>query len=146
MSYEASITLNCEDFSNKISDFILLLSKLNWESYNYNVFTEYLPVEDKDEFNWKTEQLSKDTLINIINHKQKNNEIIGINLFFKGKIKAGLSVLASSTQEITLGLNLYRKELSNKTTDFSWYFQNVIIPLRNNGCMISQLHFEEYFG
>lgn len=43
-----------------------------------------------------------------------------------------------------LDLDIERKILLDNTTDFSWYFQNVIVLLRNNGCEIDYLSFDEY--
>ena len=143
MCYEALITINCERYSKKITDFILLLDKLNWKIHNDKGSVEYLPVGDNDAFAWQSEKLSIKEVFDIINQKQENNELVGIDLLYKGT-ECGMSLLARNTNDIMLDLDIERKILPDKTTDFAWYFQNIIVPLRANGCIIDQMTFKEY--
>lgn len=143
MGYEALITINCGRYSKKITDFILLLDKLNWKIHNDKGSVEYLPVGDNDAFAWQSEKLSIKEVFGIINQKQENNELVGIDLLYKGT-ECGMSLLARNTNDIMLDLDIERKILPDKTTDFAWYFQNIIVQLRANGCIIDQMTFKEY--
>lgn len=143
MGYEALIKINCGRYSKKITDFILLLDKLNWKIHNDKGSVEYLPVGDNDAFAWQSEKLSIKEVFDIINQKQENNELVGIDLLYKGT-ECGMSLLARNTNDIMLDLDIERKILPDKTTDFAWYFQNIIVPLRANGCIIDRMTFKEY--
>ena len=143
MGYEAIITINCEYYSNRIIDVIMLLSKLNWSFYNSDGLVEYIPIGDNDEYDWQREKISEADLKEIVDYKQDHNERVGLLFCYNGT-EGGFTMTASSTKEIVLGLDYYRKTMPDNTTDFSWYFQNVIVLLRNNGCEIDYLSFDEY--
>ena len=143
MSYEASIIINCESYSSRIKDFILIMNDIKWGIYNDNEYVSYLPKGDDGLFDWKADKSSVEQILNIIDSKQDNNETVGINLYFNRE-DCGVSLLADKTSEIRLLIDIGRKDLPDRTTDFSWYFQKIIIPLRKNGCIINKFTFEEY--
>lgn len=96
-------------------------------------------------FKWQTDKLSKEQIIKIIDFKQDNNEIVGFDLCYNNE-DLGVTLLAKNTNEITLAIDIERKELPDRTTDFTWYFNNIILLLRDNGCIIDDFTFEEYMG
>lgn len=143
MGYEAYIKVNCERYSERILDIIMLLKKIEWNIYNNDGLIEYLPIGDIDDFDWQCSNISENDLYDIINFKQSHNEYIGIHLFYN-YMESGISFIANSTKEVMMNLNLYRKTNTDNSTDFSWYFNNLILPLRENGCKIDNFTFEEY--
>ncbi len=142
MGYEAYIKINCKRYSERIVDVISLLKKIGWGINNCDDLVEYLPIGDIDDYDWQCSNITENDLYDIINFKQDHKEFIGLNLFYNCT-EAGISILANSTSEIIIDLNIYRKTFADNTTDFSWYFQHIIIPLRINGCIIDNITFNE---
>ena len=133
MGYEALITINCGRYSKKITDFILLLDKLNWKIHNDKGSVEYLPVGDNDAFAWQSEKLSIKEVFDIINQKQENNELVGIDLLYKGT-ECGMSLLARNMNDIMLDLDIERKILVSDTfnPDFQKAQNYAILVIQNN--------------
>ena len=142
MGYEAYITLDCRRYSERITDIIAAFRKIKWNASNYDGAVEYLPIGDIDVYDWQTSILTESEIDEIINYKQDNDELAGIHLFYACE-KAGITLLVSSTSEIMIGLDIYRKVCKDNTTDLAWYFHHIIIPLRMNGCMIDHISFNE---
>ncbi len=143
MSYEASIKINCEGFSTRIKDFVSIMDKLKWSVYNDRGYINYFPIGDDGSNGLKADKLSKEQILNIIDLKQDKNELVGIDLCFNRE-DLGITLLANDTTDITLAIDINRKEYPDRTTDFVWYYENIIVALRNNGCCIDSLKFEEY--
>lgn len=145
MSYKASIIINCESYSTRLKEFILLMDKIKWYIYNDNGYVSYLPKGDDGLFDWQADKSSVEQILNVIDSKQDNSETVGINLYFNSE-DCGVSLMADKTSEIRLLIDIGRKDLPDRTTDFTWYFQKIIIPLRKNGCNINNFTFEEYIS
>lgn len=145
MSREAMIVLDCGRYSRNIADIIEIFKKIGWEVRNKDNLTEYLPLRDNDQYNWQTAMLSDDDLTELILQKQNNSEKIGINLFYEHS-DIGISMLAETTAEIILSLNINRQTVSdsNNITDICWYFNNIILKLHNAGCCIDCFQFSDY--
>lgn len=106
-------------------------------------YINYFPIGDDGSNGLKADKLSKEQILSIIDLKQDNNKLVGIDLCFN-KEDFGITLLAKDTTKITLDIDINRKELPDRTTDFVWYFKNIIVALLNNGCSIDSLNFEEY--
>ena len=52
MAREALLELNCSRYSEKIIDIINLLCKVGWAYVSDDEKVEYLPIGDKDDFDW----------------------------------------------------------------------------------------------
>lgn len=145
MSREAMIVLNCRRYSRNIADIIEIFKKIGWEVRNKDNLTEYLPLRDNDQYDWQTSMLSDDDLTELILQKKNNSEKVGINLFYEHS-DIGISMLAETTAEIILSLNINRQTVSdsNNITDICWYFNNIVLKLHNAGCCIDYFQFSDY--
>ena len=63
MSYEASIIINCESYSSRIKDFILIMNDIKWGIYNDNEYVSYLPKGDDGLFDWKADKSSVEQIL-----------------------------------------------------------------------------------
>lgn len=145
MAREAILEINCNRYSERILDIINLFDELGWKYYDSEKNIVYLPLED-DDFNWQRKFLSENELQELINKKQDKFEKIGLSLYYKNS-KEGLTLLANSTKEIVIFLNINRRTIENNRksiTDIGWYFSNIIQKLKERGCPIDYIKFEEY--
>ena len=146
MAREAMLEINCGRYSKKIMDVIDLLNKIGWKYFNYNNKVEYLPLGDSGDYNWQEELLSKKELQDLINKKQDNLEIVGLNLYYKNTGE-GMTFLAKNTEEVLIDLDINRKTIENNResiTDVGWYIENIIQKLIEEKCPIDFFRFEEY--
>ncbi len=143
MSREAMIVLDCRRYSADISDIIEVFRKAGWKTHNNKNLTEYLPLRDNNQYDWQISMLSDGDLTELILQKQNNSEKIGINLFYEHS-DIGISMLAETTAEIILSLNINRQIVGNNITDICWYFNNIILKLCNAGCCIDYFQFSDY--
>lgn len=140
---EALMTLDCSNYSNNILDILHGFEQIGWDIYNTQGEIEYLPVGDYDEYDWRCEVMSKVKLYNIISDKISNNECVGVNLFYS-KGSEGVSLIAYSTKQIILSLDINRKIYAQNYTDMAWYLNNIIYGLFNIGIKILSYKIEEY--
>lgn len=145
MSYEACIVINCEFRSDKILDIIKILLNSGWTCFHDNGYVDYLPLGDDDYYDWQSSLISLDEIDGIIIEKQKRNEKVGINIYHKNT-GVGICVLAETENQLMFDLDINRKTLRNGVTDVGWYYNNVIIPLIDSGCILKQINFMEYLG
>lgn len=146
MAREAMITINCVRYSNRIIDVVTALSSVGWTYYNKNNMVRYLPLGDNDDFCWKEESFSDKEVYDLIETKQERNELIGIDMYFE-KSSLGITVLARDTKEIILNLDINRKTIEKSRdsfTDIGWYFSSILQNIKESGCLIDYIRFEEY--
>lgn len=142
MGYDSYIEIDCRRYSDRIADMIEAFKTIGWDIHNYDGAIEYLPIGDIYDFDWQVSKLSESELKTMIDYKQDQDELVGLHLFFTCE-EAGISVSAKSTNEIMIGLDIYRKTCKDNTTDLAWYFNNIIVPLRANGCIIDHITIRE---
>lgn len=148
MAREASLEINCGRYSKRIADIINLLNIIGWEYSNYNNKVEYLPLGDKDNYNWQEDLLSKMEVQDLINKKQDNSEMVGLNLYYRNTGE-GMTFLAKNTENIVIGLDINRRTIENNResiTDVGWYTENIIQKLVEEKCPVDFFRFEEYGG
>lgn len=146
MAREAFIELNCCRYSEKIVDVIMLFKEIGWKYYDLEGKIEYLPLGDIDDFEWQKNYLSEQEIQKIISNKQDNLEQVGINLYYQNS-ELGVTFLAKNTKEIIIDLCINRKLIDSTheaITDISWYFVNIIQMLKESGCPIDYVKFEDY--
>lgn len=140
---EASITLDCSNYSENIIDIIKIFQRIGWNTHNSQGEVTYLPIGDNDMYNWVKQKLSKDELYTIISHKIIANEQIGIDLFYNNG-NEGLSLLAYNTSQILLSLSINRKRIDTRHTDMVWYWDNIIHRFMNEGIELLSYTLKEY--
>lgn len=146
MAREAMITINCERYSKKIIDVITMICNAGWTYYNENKFVRYLPLGDDDEFGWKSDLISDGEIYDLIDDKQQENELIGLEMYLD-KSDIGITILARNTKEILINLDINRKTIDDSRdsfTDVGWYFYNLLKKIQSKGCAIDYICFEEY--
>ena len=146
MVREALMEINCSRYSERIVDIIKLFDELGWRYYDAEKNIVYLPFGDDDNYDWQKKFLSENELHKLINSKQDNFEQIGLDLYYENS-EEGLTLLAKNTKEIVIDLNINRRTVENNResiTDIGWYFNNIIQRLKERGCPIDYIKFEEY--
>jgi hypothetical protein len=117
------------------------LIESGWNPIN-NGLINYLPINDKDMFNWTKEEVPLSQLLKIIDLKEQEQEIIGVDLYW-GNSNIGISLLIFSSTEVSFGLNINRKYIDEATQliDFNWYALR-ILPDLCKAHNVSQYKFE----
>lgn len=140
MAYRASF--NFKLVQANIFDFISALLNIGWNYYNEKGENEYLPIGDKDAFNWQCKSLPAKELYEIIKVKRELNETIGLNFYYAHE-KCGFSLLSNSDTEYNFDLCIYRKALTDSSTDIGWYHKKIVIQLRNEGIVFEKFCIDE---
>lgn len=143
MGREAYIVINVERYSESIFDIIKKLDECGWSFYDSKDEVSYLPLGDTDDSDWRVDKLSYNQVEELINKKQANNEKVGIDLFYKSH-EEGIVLLADNTQNIMFNMDINKRNTEYGFLDIGWYFQNLIIPLREKGCDIASLCYMDY--
>ncbi len=146
MAREATLEINCGRYSKRIVDLVELFNRIGWEYFNHNNEVEYLPLGDNGDYDWQKDSLLKIELQDLINKKQDNLEVVGLNLYYKNTGE-GITFLARNTEEIVIDLDINRRTLEfnrESITDVGWYIENIIQSLIEQKCPIDFFRFEEY--
>lgn len=140
---ESFLEIDCSGYSEDILDVFKAFHRIGWWIYNSEKEVEYLPIADDDNFNWQREKILEEEFYNIINMKNNNGEVIGVNLFYNNS-NVGISMLAHGTKCITLGMSINRKKVYEKFTDIAWYIENIIYKLFELDVRIVSYRFGEF--
>lgn len=148
MGREASFELNCSRFSDNVLDIIKLLNSFGWTYYDEDENAEYLPVGDRDSFDWQMGEITEGDLYAIIDRKQQRGETVGLVMYYRDT-ESGITLLAADTSEISIMPNINRKTLdedddTDSVTDISWYAERIIQKLIWYNCDVDSFKFEEY--
>lgn len=148
MGREASFELNCSRFSDNLLDIIKLLNSFGWTYYDEDENAEYLPVGDRDSFDWQMGEITEGDLYAIIDRKQQRGETVGLVMYYRDT-EYGITLLAADTSEISIMPNINRKTLdedddTDSVTDVSWYAERIIQKLIWYNCDVDSFKFEEY--
>jgi len=147
MSINAVLKIKCQFKKNHIADLLKLFKESKWNIYDSDGYVMYLPFKDNDMYDWKNEMLEEANIIDILECKEKNGEIIGI-VFYRENTNIGVTMLKDDFQEIFLSLDINRKKIAEddfkSETDVTWYIKNIIVELKRHGAIIESYLFEEY--
>lgn len=148
MGREASFELNCSRFSDNLLDIIKLLNSFGWTYYDEDEHAEYLPVGDRDSFDWQMGEITEGDLYAIIDRKQQRGETVGLVMYYRDT-EYGITLLAADTSEISIMPNINRKTLdedddTDSVTDVSWYAERILQKLIWYNCDVDSFKFEEY--
>lgn len=133
MGLQASIEISYSINLNLIN-FLKLLFEKEWHCNDYNKIT-FLANED---FDWKSESLDNyDFILDSLNKRFTNNEIIGIALLNKNNI-GGLFHFLPGKKEVMILLNINREKVfGTNLTNYSFYSEILLTVLGN----ISEIKF-----
>lgn len=140
---EASMILNLSSYSENIIDIIKIFQQIGWDIYNPQGKVEYLPIGDDDMFDWQHDKISLIKLYDIISEKMARKELVGVNLFYNNSVE-GISLLANTTEEIMLSIDIYRRKINDYNTDMVWYLENIIYKFFDIGVRILSYALQEY--
>lgn len=146
MAKEASIEINCERYSQRLSEIIELLDMIGWGFFDEDDNVEYLPLGDRGDYNWQIgASMSKGELYSLIGRKQERGEMVGLVMYYCDT-DVGITLLAENTASIMIMLNINRRTLGEdfyEITDIGWYTSNLVHKLIRNGCPVDLFQYEE---
>lgn len=149
MSVDASIDIKLARKDNKkilAVDLIESLIKGKWRVYN-NKKIGYIPLGDKDDFDWQYDELEIDEFKKIVIEKEKAKETIAVTMFWKNT-DIGVHLMIFSQFEISFSLCYNKKILktikSGRVTDVNWYIERIIRVLEEQGYLIEILQYSQY--
>ena len=146
MAKEASIEINCERYSRRLSEIIELLDMIGWGFFDEDDNVEYLPLGDRGDYNWQIgASMSKGELYSLIGRKQERGEMVGLVMYYCDT-DVGITLLAENTASIMIMLNINRRTLGEdfyEITDIGWYTSNLVHKLIRNGCPVDLFQYEE---
>ena len=140
---EASMILNLSSYSENIIDIIKIFQQIGWDIYNPQGKVEYLPIGDDDMFDWQHDKISLIKLYDIISEKMARKELVGVSLFYNNSVE-GISLLANTTEEIMLSIDIYRRKINGYNTDMVWYLENIVYKFFDIGVRILSYTLQEY--
>lgn len=121
------------------------LLQYGW-SLNDNGVASYLPFGDEDDFNWRSENISFDNLMAILQKKEQSGELIGVVLTWKDSGIGG-QFLFWNDGHISINLTLKRKMIETSTTkitDVNWYFTKLLPIFNEVELLVESLAYEEH--
>ncbi|MBP2633658.1 MAG: hypothetical protein H6Q70_4286 [Firmicutes bacterium] len=150
MSVSASLDIKLiqrqthELFSVKIIEKLL---DYGWNFKNEGVVS-FLPVGDKNNFDWQSNDISLESLINILENKEKAHEIIGIVMTWKDTGIGG-EFLIIENQKISINLSINRRfigdDITNlKITDVNWYLSKLLPAFRCEDILLEYFCYQEH--
>ena len=149
MAKEASIEINCQRYSDRISEVIELLDIVGWSFFDEDENVEYLPLGDRGDYNWQMgETLTEGEVYSLIGRKQEHGEMVGVVMYYHDT-DIGITLLAESTASIMIMLNINRKTVGEdfyEITDIGWYTEHIVHKLIRNGCPVDFFQYEEIEG
>lgn len=105
--------------------------KKNKEQYNF------IALDDPDGSKWDGYSSDVEEIRNVLEKKQKKDEIAGIDLYYKST-EMGICMYLHTDFYIRFSYEINRKVLENefclgrKKTDMEWYQQTLVTPFKNH--------------
>ncbi len=136
MSRETSISVQIHNAPEDIVSVIKAFQQIGWE---FRPEIEYLPLHDEDASNWQKEKLSPEELFALIDEKQRNQETIGLILYYHNT-EIGIMLLLWQSEQIDILPDINRKTLKNSDiTDISFYLERTVVKLEEFGYVFTQI-------
>ena len=142
MAVTASIDFRVYPRTISLIDILSILSSYGW-NFSDNGHQVYLPINDNDEWNWKSEKLNNGELFDIFHIKSKLSEPIGVAISWQ-ETNIGGQLLLFPNGEISVLLNNNRLINSYGVTDFDWYLNKIVPVFREHNIVIEKLSFTEH--
>lgn len=100
----------------------------------------YLPLGDKDDYDWQRANITLEELLPILREKERQDEIIGVSMTWKDTDIGGV-FLFRNDGEISISLSINRKVVDGnaggEVTDVSWYLTK-LLPAFSQGDLITE--------
>jgi hypothetical protein len=135
MSVSASIVIALTE-SIPAVEIIRKLTIFGWNLTNEYGYVNYLPIGDKDNFDWQAERtMSFEALTKILNAKEQACEIVGVILTWKDTNIGGTFLFQpkKSLETFSMHISIERQKIllsdGYEITDFQWYLSKLLPPL-----------------
>ena len=142
MAVTASIDFRVYLCTISLIDILSILSSHGW-NFSDSGHQVYLPINDNDEWYWKSEKLNNGELFDIFHIKSKLSEPIGVAISWQ-ETNIGGQLLLFPDGEISVLLNNNRLINSYGVTDFDWYLNKIVPIFREHNIVIEKLSFTEH--
>ena len=109
-------------------------------SFEKDGVVSYLAVGDADDFNWRKDRISRDSLFEIVSEKEKLGELIGVAMYWRGT-KIGGEILFHTSSAMSMILSMNRMVNSKGITDVTWYLDRLVPAFKKN---LESISFSEH--
>lgn len=160
MSTSASIGLRVVAVDSRVITspwkIIDILSKNGWTFTSEAGYVSYLPIGDNEMFNWTDSKMSLSDLMEILEKKEKNKELIGIRMVWKGSEVGGDLLIWDKDEArnkkihtpISFILDGNRKILAKyddfSITDINWYLEKLIPAFNQGDTLVEYYTYDEH--
>ena len=144
MSTQVSLSIKLSRRGNNVLSSVQIIQILvnnGWNLTN-NGKTLYLPLGDKDDFNWQEEFLTTIDFFDLVKRKEQSNEIIGVGLYWDGT-EIGGTLLLHQDHNISFSVSINRKILFGNITDVNWYLERILPCLETDAMIIEHFSFSQ---
>lgn len=117
------------------------LVHLGWTLNNFGS-TYYLPLHDRNEFNWQIENISDDELFSILENKHALDEMIGISMLWKESNSGGEFLFYKD--KLIFSITVNRQIFLENITNVNWYLEKIIPCILKRQMTITHIKFDEH--
>lgn len=118
--------------------------KAGWSLYSEKNEITYTDVGDNDNFHFLTKPIGEIEYFNIVNEKEKNNEMIAFALFCYEELRYRIDVIITPEYEILISPDDATKKMLIPTLnilDVNWYLCKLLPPLTNKNMLVESFSF-----
>lgn len=127
MSIQATMDIYFNEIDKKkYGDIFDILISANWGNFQNNDFKMIL-LGDED-YSWTDYTSDFNEARTLLMHKQKANEVGGIELFYEAT-DIGIEVIFFVDNQISISFSINRRMKFGFHTDFEWYIKKILLPL-----------------
>jgi hypothetical protein len=129
-------------------EIIQVLISSGW-TLSHNGYIGYLPLGDKDSFDWQEKEINIETLTDILKAKEDANEIVGVIMTWQNTEIGGTFLFWTNEkyETFTMGISIDRQTMAldddYKITNFQWYLSKLLPPL-NKVWTVEYFSFEQH--
>ncbi len=150
MSVSSSIDFKLlQGKENQISPINVIQKLLNygWTLYDKGKIS-YLPIGDNGDFEWQWEDISLDSIMQVLSKKEHQKEVIGIVMTWRDTGIGG-TFLFWTDRTLTINLTINRKMIVNdlysiNITDINWYLEKLLPVFHKGDILIDSFTYQEH--
>jgi hypothetical protein len=131
MSHVAGINISMSSNTKSTIELIEILLNNGWSVKDHGHIS-YLPLGDKDTFNWQHAAIpSWPKIVETLKQKEKNRETIGLVMTWKDVNIGGEFLFFPDGRQLAISWSVNRRTLKHCAdfTDHSWYLSRILMPL-----------------
>ncbi len=151
MSVTYNIKINIvrrEKIDLSSTDILESLIDAGWSLFSEENLIIYTDIGDDDDFNFMSKSMNKNQYYTIVKQKQKNDEVIGLAMFFlEDNYRYRIDVIITSEFEIIISPDDATKKMLSYDLDLldvNWYFYRIIPYLTNKKMLVESFSFSQY--